>query len=96
MKSFFYMQFNIKTSTGSECYGKVFIGHDYDFAHSLFGKMKGREDVNEKSILNIDFIESRNGLPVNINMIRCTLNEAQENFGIITREIFKYHNLNGA
>ena len=96
MKSSFFMQFNIKTDTGSECYGKVFIGHDRDFAYSLFSKMKGTENVNDKSILNIDFIETRNGLPVNINMILCSLNEAQENFGIITREIFKYYNLNGA
>jgi hypothetical protein len=55
--------------------------------------LKGTTDIDEKNILHLDLMETRNGLPVNIQMITCTLEELAENCKIITRELFRLYNL---
>ena len=89
----FYIVLNIKTGNGFETYGRFFLGNDKDFAYSIFGKLKGNKKVNDKTILHLDFMETRRGLPVNIQVISCTLEELGENCKIITKETFKRFNL---
>jgi hypothetical protein len=55
--------------------------------------MKGSSDVNDKTILHLDLVEARNELPTNIQMISCSLDQLAENCKIITKEIFKFSNL---
>jgi hypothetical protein len=89
METVFYIKFTIRTPDGFEPYAKAFIANDRVVAMDIFSKLKGDNLVNESNILQLDFVESHNELPLNISLLRCTLQEMAENFKIITREVFK-------
>ena len=89
----FYIVLNLKTSQGYECIGKFFVGDKESSANHVFKQLKGNTKVTEKSILQLDLMESKNGLPVNLKMISCTLEELAENCRIITRELFRLINM---
>jgi len=93
MKTGFYIVLNIKTGTGFEKYGKFFIGDDSTVANNIFKSLKGLEEPSDKNFLQIDLMETRDDLPVNVKLLSCTLDEMTENFRIITKEIFKRYNL---
>jgi len=93
METLFYINLNIKTITGHQVFGKYYIGNDREVASAIFTQLKGSNQVGEENVLQLDFIEKVNGLPVNIQVLGCTLSQLSENCGIITREIFKMHNL---
>jgi hypothetical protein len=89
----FYIVLNLKTGNGFESFGKFSIGNDRESAWSIFSKLKGKKHVDEKNVLHLDLIETSNGLPVNMQMISCSLEELAENCKIITKEAFKLFNL---
>ena len=89
----FCIELTIRTVDGFENYGKFFIGADKRFAYSIFKKLKGSIEMNDKSFLHLQFIEAQDGLPVNIQLISCSLEELAENCRIITKETFKFLNL---
>jgi hypothetical protein len=93
MKPTFYITLNIKTVNGFECYGRFSLGNDRDFAYALFQQLKGNDEVDEGSVLHMDFMETRNGLPVNLTVKSCTLQQLADNCRTITRETFKLFNL---
>ena len=93
IESNFYIVLNIKTADGFESYGKFFIGNDRKTANSIFQKLKGSKKVSEKSILTLDLTETSHGLPLNMQLISCTLEELAENCKTITKETFKFLNL---
>ncbi|MBK5269490.1 MAG: hypothetical protein JJE22_00620 [Bacteroidia bacterium] len=61
-----------------EVFARFFIGNSREHADIIFNKLKGTHDVKEKSILFVDFIETKDGLPVNFNMMTCSLNQSQK------------------
>jgi hypothetical protein len=69
------------------------LGSNPKFASNLLQKMKGNKKADEKAILQLEFVETRNGLPVNIQVISCSLEQLAENCKTITKEIFKFANL---
>lgn len=89
----FYIVLNIRTCNGYESFGKFFVGNNKEFATGIFARLKGRKNVNEESVLQFDLVETINGLPVNMQMISCSLEELAENCKIITKETFKLFNL---
>ena len=89
----FHIELNIKTPDDFMCYGKFTLGNNGKFASNLFQKMKGNKKADEKAILQLEFVETRNGLPVNIQVISCSLEQLAENCKTITKEIFKFANL---
>lgn len=89
----FCILLNIKTSNGVETIGKFFIGVNRKVASNIFSLLKGKKDVDDKSILTMELVESKNELPQNMQLISCTLEELAENCKIITRETFKLFNL---
>ncbi|PUZ26747.1 hypothetical protein GA0116948_102288 [Chitinophaga costaii] len=93
MKSTFYITLNMKTADNFETYGRFCIGNDQKAADNIFATLKGSEVIGEKDILHLELMEIKEGLPVNIRMINCTLEELSENCRIITKEIFKLLNL---
>lgn len=93
METGFYIELNIRTGSGFEKYGNFFIGEDPVIANAIFQRLKGQEETNEKNFLQIDFIEKKDNLPVNVKLRSCTLDEMTENFRIITKETFKRFNL---
>ena len=89
----FYIVLNLRTCNGYESFGKFFIGNDKRCATDIFDQLKRRNNLNEKSILQLDLMETINGLPANMEMISCSLDDLAENCKIITRETFKLFNL---
>lgn len=93
METTYCITLNIKTGSGYECFGKFCVGTDKSYAENIFRQLKGSPEVNEKNILHMDLVALRNELPLNVNMITCTLEQLTENCRIITKETFKLHNL---
>lgn len=92
-KTIFYILLNIKTCNGFESFGKFYIGNNRVFAYSLFKKLKGHHEADEKSMLTVELMETVNNLPFNLKIISCTLEEITENCKLITKEMFKAANL---
>ncbi len=95
MKTQFDITLTLKTSKGLESFAKFFIGNDKARALAIFKQLQGLHVVNENNVLYVDLMETKNGLPVNLDMISCTLNEVTENCRIIIKELFKARNLEG-
>lgn len=91
METQFYIVFNMKTPDGWEAFAKFFIGNRREDAVTLFSMLKGMEEIQESYPLSIDFMETINGLPVNLKMINCSLSQLGENTVIITKELFRLH-----
>jgi hypothetical protein len=89
----FYILISMRTINGFESIGKFYVGNNPETAVSIFRQLSGNPDVDEKTILTLDLVETVNELPVNMQMIACTLKELADNCKIIVRETFKIFNL---
>jgi len=89
----FYIVLNMRTPSGFETYGRFEVGSDRLFAEELFAQLHGTASVNDTDILHVDLMELKDGLPVNIQVISCTVNEIAVNCKLITKELFKRINL---
>jgi hypothetical protein len=69
------------------------IGNNRNRAYDIFEALQGTTEVNEQHVLFIDFMETVDGLPMNLKMIGCTLSQLAESCKFITKELFKLHNL---
>ena len=95
MDTQFHIAFSFKIYGGYKTFAKFFIGDNREIAYAIFKKLKGSDEVNEINILCLDFIETWDGLPKNLKVKSCTLQQLSENCGIITKELFKFDNLEG-
>ena len=93
METTFYINISIRTSGGPRRIGRFELGDDRDAAVQLFKKLKGSPEVDAKDMLYIEFMELVNGLPVNIDMLTCDLQELGTNCMLITQEVFRLKNL---
>ena len=93
MTTTFYILLSARTDKGYENFGRFYIGDNADTAGIIFSKMKGSMEVKENCMLLMELMELRGGLPVNLQMLACTLSELGENCKIITTEVFKAVNL---
>ena len=89
----FYIVLNLRTCNGYESFGKFSIGNNKRIATDIFPRPKGKQIVNDKSNIQLDLMELVNGLPVNIQMISCSLDELADNCKFITIETFRLLNL---
>jgi hypothetical protein len=89
----FYVLVSIKTCDGFENFGKFNMGNNRDAAAEVFHQFKGNANVNEETVLTIELMETVNELPLNLNILACTLEELAYNIRIIAKETFKLHNL---
>jgi len=89
----FYIIVNLKSGKSYESFAKFFLGKNKKSAEGIFQKLKGSTDVSEKSMLQLQLTEIDDGLPLNIHLLSCTLEELGENCKIITKELFKQLNL---
>ncbi|HTR28332.1 MAG TPA: hypothetical protein VMH27_03630 [Puia sp.] len=88
-----YIELNMKTTTGFERFGCLNLGDDRDFAARLFSQLEGQAAAGEGDVLHMDLVEKHRGLPVNMQVISCTMEELCRNVRTITREMFKRINL---
>jgi len=93
METAFYILLYIKTPQGFESFGRFYLGNKEAPARNLFDKLKGNDQNPDDRILQMDLMETRNNLPVNIKLIGCTLEEMAENCKVITKEAFKIFTL---
>ena len=96
MKTTFYIVINIKTIDGFQSFGRFFIGNNREAAYALFSQLKGNAEFSEQDILHLDLMETRDNLPISINVMSCTLDQLSANCKIITKEVFKLLNLEEA
>jgi len=93
MKTTFYVILNIKTIKGIESFGKLEIGNNHMVARRLFGMLKGRPVNSDEGFIHMDLMETKEGLPMNLEVLYCTLAELGENIQTITKEVFKCQTL---
>ena len=89
METAFYILLYIKTPKGFESFARFYIGNRAKPARQLFDKLKGSTEEPDDCILQMDLMETKNNLPVNIKVIGCSLEEMAENCKVITKEAFK-------
>lgn len=89
METQFYIVYNMRDADGWVSFGKFFIGNNRKAAQRIFKLLQGTADVQIEYPLTIEFMETVNGLPVNLNMINCTLDQLTENTRVITKELFR-------
>lgn len=95
MQSKFYVELNMKTLDGFERFGCFELGSDRGFAVRLFARLVGRPARGDSEVLHMDLVEKRDGLPMNMQVVSCTVEELGKNLKILTRELFKKLNLEG-
>ena len=79
----------INTPHGEEIAGKFFLGNSHDEAYALFDQLQGEDTTGTEHFIYFEFIEIENGLPANLKLIACTLEQAGCNMKIILKELFK-------
>ena len=89
----FYILISVKTHEGFESFGKYNLGNNRKTATATFRQLKGNPDIDLKTMLTMELEETVNGLPVNLQMRACTLEELAHNTKIIVKETFKLLNL---
>lgn len=89
----YYILINIKTADGFESIGKFFIGNNKAMSYALFHLLKGSSEINDDTVLTMELMETVHQLPLNLQIIGCTLEELADNCRIITKETFRNMNL---
>ncbi|OSZ77017.1 hypothetical protein CAP36_11360 [Chitinophagaceae bacterium IBVUCB2] len=89
----FYIVISIKTASGFEKISQFFIGDDKESVTDLFSTLKGDEDFDDANILLLELMEKKGTLPVNMRLIRCSLEELGDNCKLIIKHIFTHYNL---
>lgn len=95
MQPSFYIDISIQTAEGPQRIGRFELGSDREAAAELFKKLKGSPEVDIKDMLYIEFMETVNNLPLNIDILTCDLQQLGINTMLITQEIFRLANLKG-
>lgn len=93
METTFYIDISIQSADGPKRIGRFELGNEREVADKLFKNLKGSPEVNLKDMLYIEFMEMANGLPLNIDILTCDLQELGTNSMLITQEIFRITNL---
>ena len=89
----FYVLLSIRTCNGFENFGRFNLGNNRKAAAQVFRQFRGSPEVDERTVLTIELMETVDELPVNLNILACTLEELTYNTRVITKETFKLHNL---
>jgi len=95
MKTTFYIQAKLNTPDGPEAYARFELGNNREEALDIFRQLKGSADVAAANFLSMELMETVAGLPVNLLLISCTLDELAANCRTISKELFNLMNLNG-
>jgi hypothetical protein len=93
MYTTYYINLSIKTADGPKQFGYFNLGADREDAYGLFKKLKGSPAVDHNDLLYIEFMETINGLPINIDILSCDLQELGNNCMLITQEVFRLSNI---
>ena len=95
MEAKFQLTISIQTTEGPQRIGHFELGNKRDAARSLFRSLKCSPEVSPKDMLYIELMELFNGLPINIDMVTCDLQQLGLNTMLVTQELFRLANLKG-
>ena len=93
MKTRFYIIVEMKVSDGIVDYGRFYIGDELEFANDLYDRLDAHLDPESQFMLHINLIEKSNGTSVLKQSKGCSLESFTENCRLITRETFRFLNL---
>lgn len=93
MDKSYNIDISIRSLEGTRRIARFDLGNDTESAYSLFSKLKGSPEINQKHMLYLEFLETKKGLPQNLDIISCDLQELGANTMLITQEIFRKNNL---
>jgi hypothetical protein len=93
MQTSFYIDLSVKTPEGHKRFGRFNLGDKREEAYRLFRSLVGSPEVNHHDMLYIEFMEMVNGLPVNLDLLTCNLQELGHNCTLITQEVFRLSSL---
>lgn len=79
----------MKAKNGDETFANFFLGNSPSTAKAIFKRLRGNTNVSDGDLLQLEFMETRESIPVNLDVIACTLQELGENCKLITKELFK-------
>ncbi|SOD13784.1 hypothetical protein SAMN06297358_1236 [Pedobacter xixiisoli] len=74
-------------------YGCFPIGSDGGFAVKIFSLLEGTSEISEGSMITMDLVKWEDGIPYPMILIHCTYEQLAVNVKLITKELFKYFNL---
>lgn len=89
MDTRYYIELSFKMPDGPETIARFFAGESRSEAAAIFHKLNGNKNIDEKDMVFFHFVETNNGLPMNLDMISCTMGQLGENCKMITKELFK-------
>ena len=89
----YFIELGCKTPDGPEIFGRFFAGDNCKMARAIFCKLQGNRNINDNNVIFLTFVETSNELPVDLDMMGCTLDQLGENCKIITTELFKIYSL---
>ena len=89
----YFIELGFKTPDGPETFARFFAGDSRKRTGAIFQKLQGNRNIDDKNVIFLSFVEICNGLPVNLDMIGCTLYQLGENCKIIAKELFKIYAL---
>jgi hypothetical protein len=93
MEAAFYILLNLRTPYSFENFARFELGTDREFAYSLFTELDGSSEVTANDALTIELVETKAGLPLNLKIISCSLDQLAANCRHLTKEIFKKRTL---
>jgi len=93
MTNQFNIRFTMRTVAGFEPLCDFYIGKDRNTALQIFNQLESAEELDASAILQLDFVEIMNGLPVCQDIKHCSLQQLAGNCKMITKEVFKHRNL---
>lgn len=79
---------HLKTLRGFETFGEFFLGTSASEALDFFRTLKGAPIQVQEGILIMELTCLVHGLPVDVQMLSCSLEELGENCKLITKYLF--------
>ncbi len=67
------IRFTIRTMVGFEPLCECYLENDPIMARSVFSQLEASDQVQEADILQADLVESRDALPIDVNIKHTTL-----------------------
>ncbi|WP_234645316.1 hypothetical protein [Dyadobacter sp. CY356] len=83
----------MKALDGIREIGRFLVSTDKEFAFETFNSLKGKTTLPENQVLRLSLLETTGLSGIIIGIIGCNLDELSENCKIITRDAFKFFNL---
>lgn len=91
MEERFYIDVLLKAAKGWITYARFNLGSDRAFGQSLFSALAGRKSPD--GFIRLNLMEANDDIPLLHKSMYCTLPELAENSILITKEVFRFYNL---